>query len=96
MITKTVEPAVRPTLDIDQVEEDLDHVVCEIHDLIALCGETFDFPGSVECDDDEDTTCPMCADAWNSGVVCITETGCPGYRTTWQRFVHKVTGGRGA
>jgi hypothetical protein len=82
-----------PAINIEAIEEDLDHVVCEIHDQVALCGTTFDFPGSEEYEDGEDPTCPLCEYAWEQGRRCGADRSCRGYRTRLDRFLHRITGG---
>lgn len=82
-----------PLLDIAAIEEDLGHIVCEIHDRVALCGETFDYD-RFEWVPEEGITCPVCAEADKQGATCGAIAGCPGERSAWERFVHRFAGGR--
>lgn len=73
-------------------DDDLIHIVCDIHDDLALCGEVI--PGDRFTDDDDPgPVCPLCGLGEDEGVPCVVP-GCPGYRPAWRRLVHKLSGGR--
>lgn len=63
-------------IDVEQVENNLAHYVCDIHEDVALCGANLEDAGEPFLDDTP-PGCPLCVLAWESGVECAIP-GCPG------------------
>jgi hypothetical protein len=83
--------------DIEAVEGDLYHRVCEVHELVALCGETFtvaEYRMYSMRMADESIDCPLCGDAILSGVVCAVP-GCNG-QPSRPGLLRRIFGGRRA
>jgi hypothetical protein len=90
----TLAPVRCPTPDALQIDPNVTHWVCDIHEDLAICGE--ELAGAEwdqESDPDEPPDCPLCVLADEQGIDCAIP-GCPGRRGLIRSLIHRLSGGR--